>query len=123
MSATETEPAGPRQRVLLLSTIAFTLLFAVWLMMGVLSIKIRDELRLTPSQFDWLLAVAILAGALPRLHFGIWADRYSGRLVMTLTLLLTAIPTFLVSQVTTYTQLLVCAGPLAHIHRANFLFT
>jgi MFS transporter, NNP family, nitrate/nitrite transporter len=106
----DAEPAGPRQRVLWLSTAAFTLLFAVWLMLGVLGIKIRDELKLTPAQFDWLLAVAILAGSLPRLHFGIWADRYGGRLVMTLTLLLTALPTFLVSRVTTFEELLACAA-------------
>ena len=96
--------------MLWLSTAAFTLLFAVWLMLGVLGIKIRDELKLTPAQFDWLLAVAILAGSLPRLHFGIWADRYGGRLVMTLTLLFTAVPTFWVSQVTSYEELLACAA-------------
>jgi NNP family nitrate/nitrite transporter-like MFS transporter len=104
------EPAGPRRRVLWLSTAAFTLLFAVWLMLGVLGIRIRDELKLTPAQFDWLLAVAILSGSLPRLHFGIWADRYGGRLVMTLTLLLTAIPTFLVCRATSFEELLVCAA-------------
>src|ERR671935_79731 len=98
-------PAGPRLRVLWLSTAAFTLLFAVWLMLGVLGVRIRDELELTPAQFDWLLAVAILAGSLPRLHFGIWADRYGGRLVMTLTLLLTALPTFWVSRVASYEEL------------------
>src|SRR6266480_586716 len=101
-SPSAAEPAGRRQRVLWLSTAAFTLLFAVWLMLGVLGIKIRDELNLTPGQFEWLLAVAILAGSLPRLHFGIWADRYGGRRVMTLTLLLTALPTFWVRQVTSY---------------------
>ena len=110
MTPSETEPAGPRQRVLWLSTAAFTLLFAVWLMLGVLGIKIRDELQLTPSQFDWLLAVAILAGSLPRLHFGIWADRYGGRRMMTLTLLLTAAPTFWVSRVTSFEELLACAA-------------
>jgi MFS transporter, NNP family, nitrate/nitrite transporter len=107
---TEAEPAGPRQRVLWLSTAAFTLLFAVWLMLGVLGIKIRDELKLSPVQFDWLLAVAILAGSLPRLHFGIWTDRYGGRWMMTLILLLTAFPTFLVSRVTTFEELLACAA-------------
>jgi NNP family nitrate/nitrite transporter-like MFS transporter len=106
----ESEPAGPRLRVLWISTAAFTLLFAVWLMLGVLGIKIRDELNLTPAQFDWLLAVAILAGSLPRLHFGIWADRYGGRFVMTLTLLLTAIPTLLVSRVTSFEELLACSA-------------
>jgi NNP family nitrate/nitrite transporter-like MFS transporter len=110
MTAPTPDPAGPRRRVLWLSTAAFTLLFAVWLMLGVLGIKIRDDLQLTPAQFDWLLAVAILAGSLPRLNFGIWADRYGGRLVMTLTLLLTAIPTYLVSRVTSFEELLACAA-------------
>ncbi len=107
---TNPQPTGPRQRVLWLSTFAFTLLFAVWLMLGVLGVKIREELKLSPTQFDWLLAVAILAGSLPRLHFGIWADRYGGRRMMTLTLLLTAIPTFCVSQATSYEELLACAA-------------
>lgn len=104
------DPAGPRQRVLWLSTAAFTLLFAVWLMLGVLGIRIREDLALTPVQFEWLLAVAILAGALPRLNFGIWAERYGGRVVMTLTLLLTAAPTYLVSRVTSFEELLACAA-------------
>ena len=109
-SKSTNEPAGPRQRVLWLSTAAFTLLFAVWLMLGVLGIQFRAEFDLTPQQFDWLLAVSILAGSLPRLHFGIWADRYGGRLVMTLTLLLTAIPTFLLCLATTIEELFVCAA-------------
>jgi len=107
--STEFEPCGPRQRVLWLSTVAFTLLFAVWLMLGVLGIPIRNELRLSPVQFDWLLAVAILAGSLPRLHFGIWADRYGGRRVMTWLLVFTALPCFWLSRVTSYEELLVCA--------------
>lgn len=109
----ETAPAdvpGPRQRVLWLSTWSFTLLFAVWLMYGVLGVKIRDELPLTPSQFEWLLATAILAGSLPRLHFGIWADRYGGRKVMTTLLLLVVAPTLWVSYASTYGELLLCAA-------------
>lgn len=108
--STEFEPTRPRQRVLWLSTIAFTLLFAIWLMLGVLGIPIRNELQLSPVQFDWLLAVAILAGSLPRLHFGIWADRYGGRNVMTWLLLFTALPTLWLSRVTSYEELLVCAA-------------
>ena len=49
MNQTDHDPAGPRQRVLCLSTFAFTLLFAVWLMLGVLGIKIRDDLTSTMS--------------------------------------------------------------------------
>jgi NNP family nitrate/nitrite transporter-like MFS transporter len=82
-------------RVLWTSTWAFTALFAVWLMLGVLGLEIKKDatLMLGPaaagmspeqarsaveSRFEWLLAVAILAGSLPRLAFGIWADRYGG---------------------------------------------
>lgn len=105
----ENESSTDSVRVLWISTFAFTLLFAVWLMLGVLGLPIREEFQLSPSQFDWLLATAIMAGSLPRLHFGIWADRYGGRLMMTLTLLGTAVPTFLLSQATSYTELLLCA--------------
>ncbi len=106
----DNEPAGPRLRVLWISTFAFTLLFAVWLMLGVLGIKIKEELALSASQFDWLLAVAILAGALPRLHFGILADKFGGRKMMIGTLLFTAIPTYLLAHATTYPQVLACAA-------------
>ena len=104
----ELEPSKA-PRVLWLSTIAFTLLFAVWMMFGVLGVPIQKELKLTDVQLGWLAAAAILAGSLPRLNFGIWAEIYSGRLVMTLLLLLTSIPTFLVSRATSYEQLMVCA--------------
>src|SRR5262245_44496430 len=98
------------QRILWLSTLAFTELFAVWLMLGVLGLKIKDdvplmlgesaatlstaEIRATiESRFEWLLAISILSGALLRLNFGIWADAFGGRNVMVLLLLGCAIPT------------------------------
>src|SRR5579863_7339480 len=79
-------------------------------MLGVLGIPIRKALELTDSQLEWLIATAILSGAIFRLNFGIWADKYGGRNMMVLLLLLTAIPTYLFSHATTYTELLVCAG-------------
>lgn len=101
--------AGQRARVLTLSTIAFTLLFAVWLMLGMLSIKIKPELGLTDGQLYNLTIAAILAGSLLRFNFGIWTDRYGGRRVMTALILFTIVPTILVSQVTSYMELLICA--------------
>lgn len=106
---TTPESAGPRQRVLWLSTAAFTLLFNVWLMLGVLGIPIRRDLGLSGAQLDWLIAVAILAGAILRLNFGIWADRYGGRRVMALLLIAAAGATYAFSHATTYAQLFVCA--------------
>ena len=95
------QPDG-RGRVLWLSTLAFTLLFNVWMMLGVLGIPISRELGLSDSQLEWLIAVAILSGSLLRLNFGIWADLYGGRRVMSLLLLGAAIPTYLFSHATTY---------------------
>lgn len=101
-------------RVLVIATVGFTLMFAVWLMFGVLGVAIRDEFGLTDSQFAWLTSVAILNGAIWRLPAGLAADRFGGRIVSTAMLLFTAIPAFLIAfttdaQTTTYGVLLVYA--------------
>ncbi len=99
-------------RVLSLSTTAFTLLFAVWLMFAVIGIPIQKELALTDVQFFWLGAIAILSGSLWRLAFGILTDRIGGKVVFTGLLLFTAIPTYLVSHATSYTELMILAALL-----------
>lgn len=95
--------------VLVLSSIGFTLMFAVWLMFGVLGIPIREEFGLTDVQLSWLAAVAILNGSLWRLVFGILADRFGGRKVFLILILATIIPSYMVSQASTYTELMVWA--------------
>lgn len=95
--------------MLALSTMAFTLLFSVWLMIGVLAIKIKTENNFSASQMEWMIAAAILAGALPRIHFGIWADRFGGRSMMIGLLLFSAVPTYLFSQAHTYWEYVACA--------------
>ena len=96
-------------RVLILSTVSFTLLFAVWLMFGVLSVPIKDEMHLDKIQFSWLTAIAVLSGSIWRLPFGILTDRIGGRRLFIGLLLATAVPCFLVSRATTFGGLLVCA--------------
>ena len=97
-------------RVLVLSTLSFTLMFGVWLMFGVLGIPIQTELGLSDNQLAWVVAVAILNGSLWRLFLGVLADRIGGRVLTIAMLLLTAIPTFVISQVTlTYGLLLLLA--------------
>lgn len=96
-------------RVLTLSTTAFTLLFAVWLMFAVIGIPIQKELGLTDVQFFWLGAIAILSGSIWRLAFGIITDRVGGKAMFTGLLLFTAIPTYFVSQATSFTELMVLA--------------
>ncbi len=90
-------PAAGRYRVLVTSTIAFTLLFAVWLQFGILGLPIQKEFGLSDTAFYWLTALPVLNGAIWRLWTGILADRWGGRLVMTGLLLLAAIPTYLLA--------------------------
>lgn len=96
-------------RVMWFSTIAFTLMFAVWLQFGILAIPIRKELHLSDMQFGWLAAIAILNGSLWRLLFGIWADRFGGRRVMLLLMAATAGAAWLVSVSRTFPQMMVAA--------------
>ena len=95
-----------RVSVLVMSTAGFTLMFAVWLMFGVLGIPIRTEFDLTDVQLSWIAAVAILNGAIWRLPAGIAADRFGGRRVFITMLAVTAIPAYLVSQASSYGMLL-----------------
>jgi NNP family nitrate/nitrite transporter-like MFS transporter len=101
--------AADANRVLLLSTVAFTLLFAVWLMLGVLGVAIKAELKLNPVQFAWLAAIAVLSGSLFRLPVGILTDRLGGRTDTTALLLLSAVPCYLVARVHSYQGLITCA--------------
>lgn len=102
-------PSAESNRVLALSTIAFTLMFAVWLMFGVLGIPIRKEFGLTGVQFGWLTAIAVLNGSIWRLLFGLWTDKFGGRRVMALLIAATAVPTYLVSRATSFTELIIYA--------------
>jgi len=101
--------ARGRNRVLAVSTTAFTLMFAVWLMFGVLGIKIREEFDLSDVQLSWITAVAVLNGSIWRLPAGIAADRWGGRRVFFVMLAFTAIPAYLVSTASSYGVLLVYA--------------
>ncbi len=98
-----------QSRVLWLSTVAFTLMFAVWLMFGILGKPIQTEFGLTEVQLSWVVAVAALNGSLWRLPTGMLTDRIGGRKVLTALLLATAVPAFLVSRVESYAMLLVLA--------------
>ncbi|RTH04345.1 MFS transporter [Thermus scotoductus] len=98
-----------RRAVLTVSTLAFTLLFAVWVLFSIIGLPIRKELGLSEGQFALLTAVPILTGSLLRLPLGICADRFGGRRVFALLCLITAVPTFLLSLAQSYEQLLVLA--------------
>ena len=114
-----TSPAAPHHdpaavgsgatRVLWTSTIGFTLMFAVWLMFGILGKPIQEEFDLSATQLSWISALAVLNGSMWRLPAGMLTDRIGGRVVMTTMLALTAVPAFLVSRADSYGTLLLLA--------------
>ena len=58
-----------------ISTLAFTLCFAVWTIFSIIGIKIKQQLGLTETQFGLLVGTPILTGSLVRLVLGIWTSR------------------------------------------------
>ncbi|MGH8600773.1 MAG: MFS transporter, partial [Burkholderiales bacterium] len=93
--------------VLIASTSAFVVCFAVWMMFGVIGIPVRDMLRLNATEFGLLTAMPVLTGAVFRLPLGIWTDRFGGRVMFMVLLLGCAIPVWLVGFANAYWQFLV----------------
>ena len=98
-----------QNRALWLSTFAFTVCFAVWTIFAIIGLQIKKDLGLTDTQFGLLVGTPILAGSLIRLILGIWADRYGGRVVYTLTMLSAAVMTVLLTQAYDYPTFLLAA--------------
>ncbi|UYN99647.1 MAG: NarK/NasA family nitrate transporter [Devosia sp.] len=96
-------------RALGLSTIAFTVCFAVWTIFSIIGVALKDQLGLTETQFGLLIGTPVLTGSLVRIVLGIWTDRRGGRLVYTLTMLAAAVATALLAFAQTYEQLLLAA--------------
>jgi len=110
MSVIEKVPpmsAGEPAKALWISTVAFTLCFAVWTIFAIIGIRIKQDLGLNEAEFGLLVGTPVLTGSLVRIVLGIWTGRYGGRLVYTLTMLTAALATFLLSYAQTYTQMLI----------------
>lgn len=107
---TEIARAAPGQsRALWMSTIAFTVCFAVWTIFAIIGVQIKQQLNLNETQFGLLVGTPILTGSLIRIFLGIWTDQYGGRRIYTVVMLSAAVATFLLAYATTYTQVLIAA--------------
>jgi NNP family nitrate/nitrite transporter-like MFS transporter len=98
---------GQALSVLMVSTLAFTVCFMVWMMFGVIGIPIKKALGLNATEFGLLTAMPVLTGSLIRVPLGIWTDKYGGRLVMALLMALTVPAIWLMSYATVYWHFLV----------------
>ncbi|HTN32228.1 MAG TPA: MFS transporter, partial [Pseudomonas sp.] len=96
-------------RALVLSTFAFTLCFAVWTIFSILGLQIKDEFTLTDTQLGLLMATPVLSGSLTRPLLGWLTDRYGGRWVFGLLMLISALCIYLFTFADSYLLLLVGA--------------
>ena len=97
--------------VLAMNTFAFTVCFAVWTMNGVLVTYLvgRSVFSWDKAQIGWLIGIPVLTGALMRLPIGVLTDKYGGRIVYTLLMLVAAIPTYLLSVASSYEEFLLAS--------------
>jgi MFS transporter, NNP family, nitrate/nitrite transporter len=110
MPVTPVADARPNRQalsVLIVSTLAFTVCFMVWMMFGVIGIPIKKALDLNSTQFGLLTAMPVLSGSLARVPLGIWTDKFGGRLVFFLLMLACVGPIWLMSYATAYWHFLV----------------
>ncbi|WP_088308962.1 nitrate/nitrite transporter [Novosphingobium sp. B 225] len=109
MPLQQTVSTGQQNRALGLSTFAFTICFAVWTIFAIIGIQIKQDLGLNDTQFGLLVGTPILTGSLVRLMLGVWTDQYGGRIVFPLTMLASALSTYLLTFADSYLLMLVAA--------------
>jgi len=93
---------GKALSVLIVSTLAFTVCFMVWMMFGVIGIPLRKQLGLNATEFGLLTATPVLTGSLVRVPLGIWTDRFGGRIVMALLMAVTVPAIWLMAYATAF---------------------
>ena len=107
MPAAHSDPA--QKRALWLSTIAFTVCFAVWTIFAIIGVQIKEDLGLNDTEFGLLVGTPILTGSLIRLVLGVWADQYGGRIVYVAVMLSAALATWLLTFAYDYPTFLLAA--------------
>ncbi|MDK9699350.1 MAG: MFS transporter [bacterium] len=91
-------------QVLILNTLAFTVCFSAWMMNGVLITYLvdHDVFLWSKAQMGWLIGIPVLTGSIFRLPVGVLTDKYGGRRVYAILMLLAAIPMYLMSHADSY---------------------
>jgi NNP family nitrate/nitrite transporter-like MFS transporter len=91
-------------RMLFFNTLAFTVCFAVWMLNGVLvTFLVNNQVfDWGPVKIGWLMGIPVLTGAIFRLPAGILTDKFGGKWVYGILLLICSIPLFLLSTANSY---------------------
>jgi len=91
---------------LTLATGAFALCFAVFGTMSAMMPILSKQMHLTPVEKSIGVALPVLLGSLGRIPLGMLTDRFGGRIVFSVVMVLSIIPAFLMGTVTNYRELL-----------------
>ena len=99
---------SPAVRALVMSTITYAGAFAAWVINAVLLTFLvsTGSVSFDESQVAVLLGLPILSGAVARIPLGILTDRYGGRPMMTVLLLIVSGGLYSLSFATTYSDFL-----------------
>jgi NNP family nitrate/nitrite transporter-like MFS transporter len=92
-----------------LGTFSFAVCFAAWGLISAFAPRFREAFHLTATQTAFLVAVPVLLGSLLRIVTGMLADRFGGRIIFALLMLVVAGPAYLVPAVSSYQRLLYVA--------------
>lgn len=108
MTTTSSQPPTSA-RHLVLGTLSFALCFAAWGLISAFAPRFRELFSLTGTEASLLVAVPVLLGSLGRLPAGMLADRFGGRAVFAVLMVLAAVPAWLVPLAPSYEALLAVA--------------
>lgn len=100
------ESSSPKWQ-LTLSTGAFALCFAVFGTMSAMMPILGKQMHLTSVEKSIAVALPVLLGSLGRIPLGMLTDRFGGRIVFSVVMVLSIIPAFLMGTVSNYHQLLI----------------
>lgn len=77
---------------LLSSFLYFDISFMIWVILGATGTFIVKDLGLTPAQKGMIVGISVLGGALLRIPMGLLADRFGGKKIGMIGMVLTSIP-------------------------------
>ncbi|WP_258105702.1 nitrate/nitrite transporter [Marinoscillum sp. MHG1-6] len=103
--------SGKANNTLFANTFTFTICFAGWLLNGVLVTFLVDNqvYNWTAIEVGWLIGIPVLSGAVFRLPAGILTDKFGGRPVFVILLMVCAIPMYLLSYVDSFWTYALCS--------------
>ncbi len=91
-------------QVLFFNTLAFAVCFSAWMLNGVLVSFLVDNqiFGWGPVEIGWLFGIPVLTGSIFRLPAGVLTDKYGGKWVFGLLLILCSIPMYFLSRANSF---------------------